>query len=341
MTRAGGAAVSVVVGPDEHGVVEHALAVAAATGSGVHRLPDGPTVPFLAGGVADAAVAHLHYTDRLYGPNSECAADGFCELASRLTGRIVVSLHDVPDPDSSGHSARRVAAYRRVSERADLLIVASTTEQERLRRCGIDGDSRVVPLPIGPIARCRPPDRLDGRARVVGVLGFIYPGKGHAEVIAAAARAQRKVTVWAIGRPSDGHDDVAAALERQAATLARHFVVTGFVDAAELADLLGTVDVPVVPTRRPSASASLNRWIAAGRRPLVAANPYSCELAAAAPDLITLYEAERSGSLDDAIATAVDDPAWTWRAGEVPDKYTIAGVARAHLRVYEQFGGRS
>lgn len=36
-------AVNIVAGPDDHGVVEHAMTVAAATGSDVHRTPAGTT----------------------------------------------------------------------------------------------------------------------------------------------------------------------------------------------------------------------------------------------------------------------------------------------------------
>ena len=243
-----------------------------------------------------------------------------------------MTLHDVPAPTGSSRSMRRVDGYRRVAEAADSLVVASVHERGRLRRAGISTPVLVIPLPIIPGAP--PTDRRRAtRRRSVAVLGFVYPGKGHAEVIAAVRSLPPDVQIVALGRPSDGHQPLVDCLRRTATSMDRRLLVTGFLDDATLADALHRVDVPVVPARSVSASASAATWIAAGRRPLIARNAYSTELAAYDPDLVTLYD---SGELASAIERAIDDPSTTHRRGPIPQPLQLPSVAEAHRALYRR-----
>jgi len=222
--------------------------------------------------------------------------------------------------------------YFQVAEACAGVVVASTHERARLRRAGIGTPVDVIPLPIVPLA-APTTQRRATRRRSVAILGFVYPGKGHAEVIAAVGSLPPDVQVVALGRASDGHQPLVDCLRRTATSTDRRLLVTGYLDDATLADALHQVDVPVVAARSVSASASAATWIAAGRRPLVARNAYATELAAYDADLVTLYDPEH---LTSAIERAIDDPSTTRRRGPIPQALQLSAVAEAHCELYRR-----
>jgi glycosyltransferase involved in cell wall biosynthesis len=336
-------AMTAIVGPAEHGVVQHASAVAAAIGGRTIHADRSEDIAPIDG--ADADVVHLHYTDQLFGPDTTSAATRFAALARRINAPIVVTLHDLPLPDGTARSARRARTYATVAAAATTTIVSSASERRRLGDHGIVGDVAVIPLPVRTPASM--PERFPTRTGtqtqtpVVAILGFIYPGKGHDEVIDALATAGRGDTVVvAIGRASDGHEDLVPELTERSRQGGQRLVTTGYLDDAAVAAWLASVDVPVVPATQPSASASLHAWIGAGRRPLVAASPYGCEIAGHGEDLVTLYPPGDARSLAAAIGRALDDPASTWRTGPPPPRLTMAAVADAHRAVYAKAARR-
>ena len=330
--------VSVIVGPDEHGVTRHAGAVAAATGVRVARHTDWTGA--VEASCRRASVVHWHFTDRLFGDDVATAAGHFAALAAPLSVRHVVSLHDVPAGGRSTRQARRVAAYRRVAALADVVVVASDHEHRRLLRAGVDAPVVVIPLPVLPLGEKTgagaPPARRHGRCRAVGVLGFVYPGKGHGEVIAATAGLPDDVEVVALGCASPGHDELVRCLRVAAATAGRSFRLTGFLDDEALAGAAATVAVPVVAARAVSASASLGTWLSAGRRPIAVRNGFVAELAARDPELVTICEPDELGA---AIRRGLAEPRSTWRTSPVPRELTMDAVAGAHRSLYERLRG--
>lgn len=338
------AATSVLIGPAEHGAVRHGAAIAALTSSPVIR-------QLSPGHLAEPAatpVAHLHYTDRLFGATTESAAASFVALAAGLASHVVVTLHDLPTGSTAALDLRRAASYRRVSAAADAVIVASHHEGDRLRACGADVDATVIPLPIDPPAAFGPARHTASNRRpasrphdgpAVGVLGFIYPGKGHAEVLAAMELLGGEAWLWALGAISPGHDELADELRNAARRQHRPLVIAGPVADDDLGRAIHEVDVPVVPALAPSASASLATWIAAGRRPLVAASAYAREVAASGPDLLTLYDANDPAQLSAALTRALADPASTIRTTPIPPALRADAVADSHLRLYRRLAG--
>ncbi|MET0460980.1 MAG: hypothetical protein ABW195_17145 [Ilumatobacteraceae bacterium] len=328
---------SLVVGPDGHGVVRHALAVAAAADVAVVRSAEASGVHRAA--VGDAEVVHLHFTDRLFGPDATTGGQVFGRLAESLPGRLVVTLHDVPEPTGTAHAGRRIDAYRHVARHADLLVVCSEHERRRLRQIGVDAETAVAPLPIAATApgdRAHRPAPPGGAGRTVGVLGYLYPGKGHDAVLDAVAELPDEVAVVALGHVSVGHDDLLVELGETARRTGRRWSVTGFLDDDELVRSMRSVDVPVVPAVTTSASSSLCSWIAAGRRPLAAANGFTCEMAAIAPGLLTLYRPGSSEALRRAIARALTVPTSTWHGGAVPVRLRLDSVAAQHVALYRR-----
>lgn len=271
--------------------------------------------------------AHLHFTDRLLGPTPEAAA----AVVERIAGRtaLTVTLHDVPqDSDGPRNGPRRTDCYARVVAAARGVVVNSRHEAAHLSEAGIAPRVLgVVPLPVSPApAGPRPrPGEPD-----VAVLGFFYPGKGHAEVADAVPPGVR-MTV--LGGPSDGHEGDLLAFVQRAGKRDLAVEVTGFVPDDELVGRCRSVGVPVVAHRHFSASGSLATWIAAGRRPLVVEGRYTREMAALRPGTVHLVAPDE---LPTAIAEALADPSSTWLAADAVTRPHLDDTAAAYVRWWRE-----
>lgn len=314
----------------QHGVATYAAQIAATVEARTGRhlsldvadlleVPDADTVE------VTVPRAHLQFTDRLWGPSPSAAADVVEDLAD--TTALTVTLHDLPQPsDGERNLRRRGEAYGRVVAAARGVVVNSEHERSLLREwVGFDGPVEVIPLPVDRHPLTGPRPEPDGD---VAVIGFFYPGKGHAEVVAAVAglgaarhdagdrdgsgatRPESDATgVVALGRASSGHEAELQQLVDEAAALGVPFGATGYLDDATLLDRARRASVPVAAHQHVSASGSIATWIAAGRRPLVPDTRYSREMATLRPGTLTLYPDD---GLAAAIATALADPASTW-----------------------------
>lgn len=281
-----------VVGPDGHGVTEYALALAHHSEGPVVRdvgpLPPGPV--------------HVTFTDHLFGPGPEEAVD---RVLARCAGhRLSVSLHDVPQPQEGAERfARRSPAYRRLAGAADLVVCNSRHEASFF-----DSDVEVVPLPVPAIDSPYAPE-----PGTVGVLGFIYPGKGHDDVIRALAGTGLRIR--ALGGVSAGHEDWARHLRDLAAECGVDLHITGYLSDADLAAEMGRIAVPVCAHRHYSASGSLMTWLGAGRRVLVSDSPYTREMAGQWPGRIDVVDDWRAPLLEAATSPAPPLGAadgWDW-----------------------------
>lgn len=310
-------------GDAQHGVDRYARELAAA----VARL-DASAELHLAEDVPAGARVHLHFTDRLWGSSPADAAAAIERIAA--DAHVTVTVHDVPQPSDGAGLDRRVAAYRRVVDAVDGVVCSSEHERALLRvHVGDDVDAAVVPLP------CEPPDlEVPPPARprrVIGVLGYFYPGKGHLEAVDASAALREPLPVVAIGRAAAGHEAELDALVAHGRASGVAVTSTGFLSDADLREHARTALVPVVAHRHVSASGSLTAWLAAGRRPIVVRGPYFAEMDALRPGTMTLVD---EAGLADAIERAVADPASTWLAPDVDVRPTIDDAARAHLALW-------
>ncbi|QGU05342.1 glycosyltransferase [Corynebacterium comes] len=287
-----GAVTHLIVGPDGHGVTEYALALARHAGGGVVRdigpLPPGPV--------------HVTFTDHLFGPTPEEAVD---RVLARCAGHTLsLSLHDIPQPEEGAQRfARRSPAYLRLAGAADLVVCNSRHE------ASFFPDSvEVIPLPVPPVrSRYRP------EPGTVGILGFIYPGKGHDDIIRALAGTGLKIR--ALGGVSAGHEDWARHLQDLATESGVDLRITGYLSEADLAEEMGRVAVPVCAHRHYSASGSLMTWLGAGRHVLVSDSPYTREMARQWPDRIGIVADWRDALLDAAASPTppIGTPdGWDW-----------------------------
>jgi glycosyltransferase involved in cell wall biosynthesis len=316
-----------VVGPPEHGVTAAALAqwefLRLVPGARLVRglpassadLPDGPTL--------------VHVTDRLFGADADEAADVVTGWAARKP--LVLVLHDLPQPsDGPVNHPRRSRAYRRMADAAARVVVSSRHEERLLAACGSRVRCDVIPLPVpefGQFPQFPPaPVDPDGRLETVAVLGYLYPGKGHEEVLAALSVLPADVGLTALGRASDGHEDLVDDLSARARAHGREFRVTGWIPDGDLVALLRSAVLPVAPHAHLSASGSLNTWIGAGRRPLAPRSDYVVELLERMPDAVWLYD-----DLGTALREAWEKPALTWFGGR--GRPTVQDTVEDVLRI--------
>ena len=146
----GGEVLHVVVGPEEHGVVRHAVgAWPSACGHPLLRAERPEEVdPHR---LTRAAVVHLPFTERLFAPTAEAAAAAYETVVAPAVAAgvaISVTLHDLPN-GSSPLQERRRAAYDRVVASARGIVVNSRLELELvagLRHCA--RSLRMIPLPV-------------------------------------------------------------------------------------------------------------------------------------------------------------------------------------------------
>lgn len=320
-----------------HGVALYARQVAEALGA-----------PVLVGTPADAVAearrtgagsVHVHWTDRLFGDSSAESAAAVVALAAQVP--TTLTLHDVPQPWAG---EARAAAYAEVVRGVRTWAVNSHHEADLLAGVldRVPGPpapgalrSTVVHLPVVPLDPVDPADAVEaadaaaatepgdgvvpdapaGRVRLA-LLGFVYPDKGHRELVRAAAALAEEghdVEVVALGAPVAGHDDLLDELAARARTGGVGWRVTGYLSDADLAAWMRAVDVPVTGHRHVSASGSMNSWLAAGRRPLALDGPYVREVDALRPGGFRLYD---DGSLVDELRAALADPSRTHAAAD-------------------------
>ncbi|WCZ39489.1 glycosyltransferase [Corynebacterium jeddahense] len=284
-----------IVGPDGHGVTEYALGLARATGADVIReeaftdapLPDEPI--------------HVTFTDHLFGDTAKT-------LLERLGPRpFSVSLHDIPQPEEGRERyERRAEIYRELADAAALAVVNSRHEA---RFFGGAVPSIYLPIPVID-------SPFNPEPGTIGVLGFLYPGKGHEDLIAALPERRLRF----LGAVSAGHEAWAATLSAE---------ITGWLTDAELAREMGRIAVPACPHRHFSASGSLMTWLGAGRAVLVTDSDYAREIDAWLPGRLTLVG---GGGWRDAVDTheprRVAPPAYGWAevAEQWEEQWRFAGL---------------
>ena len=322
-------------GPRHHGVTRFGRVVHAAAAETVQtvgltagrlleagRSDSSPVIPI-------AEMWIVQFTDHLFAPDPEGSVLVFQQVCDMLRpSSVAVVLHDLPT--CGAHEERRRRAYSAVAGTADVVVLCSRHEAERLRACGFAGPVTVIPHFVEDRATRPRPSRAARPA--VGVLGFVYPGKGHPEVLRACALLDAPVSFVAMGEASPGHEVLVDEIVELAAELDIGCTVTGWLEDAALDRMIAAVDVPVAAHQEPSASGSVATWLAAGRRPIVRSSPYAMELLELAPGAVTTYDGDDRRSLLHHLRHAVDDPDSTYHDG-LPDVLSLTSCAGAYVRL--------
>ncbi len=344
-----------LVGDSGHGVTAYGADVAAA----LARL-DSRTTVAVAADLDDACDrarsaprTHVHVTDRLFGASPEEAAGNLERLAS--VTRLTITVHDLPQDSDGLMLPRRVAAYARFFAAAEATVVNSRHEHRLVSeflppRTGSGVPPHVIPLGARSL---RPRASLPESAAeatpmrdlVALLAGYVYPGKGHEQAIAAAAEAAAELrgaaepvgrtVVRAIGGPSAGHDRDVRQLRTDAAHSGIQFEMTGFLDDDAFARRMHDDGIPVAAHQHISASRSMLDWVEAGRRPLVMRSRYAEEMAMLRPETMTLYD---PSELARALVAAWRNPAGTWLGPDVRLAPTLRDVADDYRTWWARMG---
>lgn len=326
-----------VVGPSSHGVARYAESVhEAMTNEGSDSRIARSRAPIVGvpSALARSALVHIHVTDRLFGLNPSEARDNVLAVINGLGRPVSVTLHDLPQPSDGTAMVRRVEFYRAIARAARGVIVSSRHEAALFTEY-VDAtiDVEVVPLMIEDV-RVEKHYRSD--ELTVGVLGYLYPGKGHLETLSALSDLDPAIGFLALGAPSPGHDHLADELSKMAADMGRRCEITGFLPDRELRRRSAEVAVPVAYHRHMSASGSINSWISAGRRPLVPRTTYTEELDERSPGVVTIHPND-DAALRVAIESSVANPASTWIDSSVRPSPSRAEVAAAYDRLLRRW----
>lgn len=323
-----------MIGPAEHGVALYAGQLAGVisdltlteTGSA------GTTWDRLLTGHSPV---HLHFTDRVFGRSAGEAADRVVELAKLRP--LTLTLHDLPQPSDGPESLPvRAAAYRRIVQSARGVVCNSRHEVALLNEFSspqVAYEPAVIPLPV--IRRVHPQRCEEAGINALAILGYFYPGKGHAELVNVVATIRRSrptlgdpLSVLALGASSPGHHGDAQALMASAAARSISFSVSGFLPEVLLARYSQRVAVPVAAHQHVSASGSVNSWIGFGRRPLVPATRYFEEMATLRPGTLTLFRREE---LADMVIQRLVEPETTWLVPGQDVGPDLEDVARQYI----------
>lgn len=263
-----------VVGPEGHGVTVYAQQLAVAVGAPVIR-----EIKFDATGdtplpVAEHESLHITFTDHLFGSSP---GEAVASLLNRVAERpFSLSLHDIPQlQEGKERFERRRRAYEEIAAAATLVTVNSRSEAAFFDKTAVDPEIIRLPIP-------RVDSAFNPQAGTVGILGFIYPGKGHEDIIAALEGSEYQLRF--LGGVSAGHEQWAKTLQEDAE-------ITGWLSDEQLAKEAGKISVPVCAHRHYSASGSLMTWLGAGRNVLASDSPYTREIAQWLPGRITLVQA--------------------------------------------------
>lgn len=325
-----------IVGPEQHGVVEYGLLLAKHAGGRVVRFDNWTALPtdpreFPAGPL------QIYFTDHLFGSSPSEALTRVLNLVGNHP--LSVSFHDVPQlEEGADRFARRAKAYVELAQRADAVVVNSQHEArfftQRLTQ-NPHPALRVVPLPLPQrVTTIKPssstPPNPPSIHDDIAIMGFIYPGKGHMELLDSLSKnpAHGIHSLRALGRIADGHEWLADDLRSASMRAGVDLEITGFLDPEELEQEMFRAGIPVCAHRHFSASGSLMKWISLGRRVLVADGPYPRELRERWPNFIVLVKDDAWPEAIAALPSDFCDPS------DPPSDWTWAQVASSYHQVW-------
>lgn len=196
--------------------------------------------------------------------------------------------------------------------RVELVFVCSEVEAQRLKAIVNNNKTRIVPIYVEERSitidrqKARELLRLDKNQKIITLLGFIHPRKGHQLIVEAMSKLPADVI--AIFAGSTSPDPYSQAYLEQLFRLAKasgvecRLRVTGYLSEEELELYLLATDLAVCPFQNLSASASLSTWISVARPILAFDLPQIAEYNKLEPGAIKTFSPYTSDALVDAIA---------------------------------------
>jgi glycosyltransferase involved in cell wall biosynthesis len=238
-------------------------------------------------------------------------------------------------------------ALREIAKRVDFVFVC--TEEEAKRLCDRIHTHKLKVIPHFVESRSIEMTPAEARAtlglgetKVVTLLGFIYPPKGHQLLVEALPELPQDVKVVFAGGPSAGYeslvDDLIALAKVKGVDERLH--VTGYLSEEELEKYLIATDLAVCPFSRFSASGSLSTWISVARPILASDSPQVAEYHRLEPDVIKTFKPYTPSALAQSIqellspCQTIDEPAIM----RLRQKLSMSAILDKHLMFYRSCG---
>lgn len=233
-----------------------------------------------------------------------------------------------------------------IASRASKIIVCTQEEADRLKQRMIASKVEIVPhfVELRSISitseEARNELQLQG-VKVVTLLGFIYPPKGHQLLVEAMPELPNDITVIFAGGPSsDAYEDFASNLRNLADQkgVGDRLRITGYLSEEIMEMYLSATDLAVCPFSRISASGSLSTWISVACPILASASPQIAEYNRIEPGAINTFSPYSSAALAKAITSLLDAPQRTNSLAikRLRDKLLIPKIFNQHRVIYHE-----
>lgn len=231
---------------------------------------------------------------------------------------------------------------RWLARHARVMIVCSEEEQRRIRdfvggaktrMIFLFAEERSLPISADEAKRLL---NLSGQ-KVLTLLGFVHPRKGHKLLLEALAELPTDYVVVFAGRAREEQtrqEVLAFARERGVEQRMR---LTGYLPEEELERYLAATDLAVCPFETAAASSSINTWISAACPILASDLPLIAEYNRFQPGAIRTFAPYTASALARAIGEAMEARDGSRVAvNRLRDCVTISEIFNHHLETYHQ-----
>jgi glycosyltransferase involved in cell wall biosynthesis len=238
------------------------------------------------------------------------------------------------------------ATLQALTQRADLILVCTQAEADRLTDRVEAAKLKIVPHFVESHSRSL--TRIEARKslnlegfKIVTLLGFIYPYKGHQLLIEAMTELPSEVRVIFAGSMDADPEFVRSLLQlAKEKGVEDRLQLTGYLSETELETYLTATDLAVCPFAEFSASGSISTWISVAC-PILASNlPQIAEYNALELDAIRVFHpytaAALAAAIKDCLAKSTD--AQQAKVAKLAQRLSLANIFERHLSVYQPLG---
>lgn len=250
-----------------------------------------------------------------------------------------IAQHPIQQLQTTMDIAPQVITLRWLHSRASCLFVCTEEERSRL----VSHGSRVRVIPHFVERRVAVYSKSDAKAtlglngkKVITVLGYIHPRKGHRLVVEALGHLPSNVVAIFAGGPTRADSPFVPELLRLAQVhgVAERVRITDYLPEEELDKYMAATDLAVCPFKTLSASSSLSTWISAVRPILASTLPQIAEYNMLEAGAIRTFGPYTADALATAIRTALDAPSDDLALARLRDRLTVQSMLDLHVETY-------
>ena len=245
--------------------------------------------------------------------------------------KVVTTLHEIWEPGNPPRFGKLGVLYATLVNEfvfsfSDSLVVLSESAGDRLAEQGVPNSKIILvhhgsnmPTFIDKI-ECKKIIGLNGKIKIITLLGHIKKSKGH-DLLIKVARYLSRDTIVLIAGDAYGDED-RRYLEELKRDAFERIVFHGFVEDNEMPVILNATDIMVLPYRETTQSGILNLSLAYGIPSVASDLPYFKEICRKY-GCILLFKSEDATSLLDHINRLLSDTKLQDRLRKCCRKYRI------------------